>query len=308
MFRRPALAFTTAFLFACSAVSMSAEELVSSQLHFREVENGSYTFDTGILKGVLRQSGKSTGLIPVIYKKNGQVLAAGEGLFNHYRVFTHGKRYGYGARRWPSEATLLKDGSVEIFWPPTPDRPFELRANYRWVAPDTIDLVTTVRAQKKLDSFEVFLASYYDKAFTESLVWALNDSDKQTPTGFISAKRELGDWLAFPRDMQALKVIGDGRWELEPHPLEWTMMPNFDKPLAIRRDPRSGLTVVVMTQRDDCFGIFTPYGEEKHFSNYLSLFGYDIEAGKIAGAHSRLLVWFNLWSQGSKLRPTFSDG
>jgi hypothetical protein len=67
-------------------------------------------------------------------------------------------------------------------------------------------------------------------------------------------------------------------------------VPSFARPLAIRRDPRSGLTVIVMTQRDDCFGIFTPYGEEKHISNYMSLFGNDIEAGETASARSRLVV------------------
>jgi hypothetical protein len=48
--------------------------------------------------------------------------------------------------------------------------------------------------------------------------------------------------------------------------------------------------VIVMAQRDDCFGVFTPYGEEKHYSNYLSFFGHDIEAGESALAHSRLVV------------------
>jgi hypothetical protein len=45
-----------------------------------------------------------------------------------------------------------------------------------------------------------------------------------------------------------------------------------------------------MAKPEDCFGMFTPYGEEKHYSNYLSLFGYDIEAGETAIAHCRLLV------------------
>ena len=85
-------------------------------------------------------------------------------------------------------------------------------------------------------------------------------------------------------------MIDDGRWDLEPHPLEWTMMPNFALPLAIRRDPDSKLTVIVMAQRDDCFGVFTPYGEERHYSNYLSFFGHDIEVGESARALSRLVV------------------
>jgi hypothetical protein len=48
-----------------------------------------------------------------------------------------------------------------------------------------------------------------------------------------------------------------------------------------------------MAERDDCFGVFTPYGEESHFSNYLSLFGRDIEAGDAAIARSRLVVLSN---------------
>ena len=67
-------------------------------------------------------------------------------------------------------------------------------------------------------------------------------------------------------------------------------MPNYARPLMIRRDTLSELTVIMMTRRDDCFGICTPYGEEKHYSNYMSLFGYDIEAGKTVMARSRLVV------------------
>jgi hypothetical protein len=85
-------------------------------------------------------------------------------------------------------------------------------------------------------------------------------------------------------------VISDGRWDLGSSPLEWTMMPDFALPLAIRRDTSSGITVIVMSQHDDCFGIFTPYGEEKHISNYLSLFGNDIEAGETVSVCSRLVV------------------
>jgi hypothetical protein len=228
--------------------------------------------------------------VPVIYTADGSAITTGEGLFNHYRVFTHGKRYGYGARRWPSAAELHTDGSVEVLWPAVPDRPFDLRATYSWTAPNAVDLVTVVHAETKLEAFEVFLASYFGPVFTDSRVWASRDPRGGLKAGFVSADRELGEWLAFPRDERAAEVIGDGRWALEPHPLEWTLMPNFARPLATRRDPRSGIVVIVMTQRDDCFGVFTPYGEEKHISNYMSLFGRDIEAGEIASARSRLVV------------------
>ena len=147
-----------------------------SNLQFTQNEDGSISFDTGALQGVLRGGGKSNGLVPVIYTADGAgsgtALTGGEGLFNHYRVFTLCKRYGYGARRWPSTAELHADGSVEVFWEATDERPFELSGTYSWVAPNTIDLVTTVRAQEKLAAFEVFLASYYQPPFIDSRVWA----------------------------------------------------------------------------------------------------------------------------------------
>ena len=261
-----------------------------SNLQFLQSEEGSFTFDTGVLKGVLRQQGRSIGLVPVTYTADDSEITGGEGLFNHYRVFTYGKRYGYGARRWPSTAELHSDGSVEVCWPATSERPFELRGTYRWVAPNTIDLVTVVRAEAKLEAFEVFLASYYQPPFIDSRVWATRDPRGGDKEGFVSADEELGIWLAFPRDKQGADVIDDGRWDLEPHPLDWTMMPNYALPLAIRRSPSSGLTIIVMAQRDDCFGIFTPYGEERHYSNYLSFFGHNIEPGESASARSRLVV------------------
>jgi hypothetical protein len=272
------------------SMASAAEEPAVAPPRFERGESGSFTFDTGVLRGVLRQAGRSTGLVPVTYTASGTTITTGEGLFNHYRVFTRGTRYGYGARRWPSRAELRVDGSVEVLWPVTPDRPFELRATYSWVGPGTVDLATLVRAEAKLQAFEVFLASYFDAAFTDSRVWASRDPRGGGEPGFVAADRELGDWLAFPRDEPAAEVIGDGRWALEPHPVEWTLMPSFARPLMIRRDDLSGLTVVLMTRAEDCFGVFTPYGEEPHFSNYMSLFGRDLEPGESARARSRLVV------------------
>lgn len=278
------LAFSV-LVFATSFVSAGDQVL-----RFWEGKGGSFTFDTGVLSGVLRLEGKSIGLVPVTWVEDGSSMSAGEGFFNHYRVFTRGVRYGYGARRWPSTGELRDDGSVEVAWPSTSDRPFALKSTYTWVRPDTIDVVTTVHAETRLEAFEVFLASYYPAGFIESLVWGSRDPRGRGRKGFVSADRELGEWLAFPRDDGAKGVIDDGRWDLGSSPLLWTMMPEFALPLAVRRDPGSDLTVISMAHPADCFGVFTPYGEDKHYSNYLSLFGYDIEAGETASAHARLVV------------------
>jgi hypothetical protein len=265
----------------------------SHKLFFSKGENNEFTFQTGELSGVFRLEGASIGLVPVLFGQDRLSITNGEGLFNHYRVFTRGKRYGYGARRWPSTAELQADGSADVFWPDTTDRPFELSATYRWVTPNTLDVTTTVQAVEKLEAFEVFLASYYTPGFTDSRVWASEDPREGGKAGFVSADRELGEWLAFPRDHQAAEVIEDGRWELGSSPLDWTLMPPYQLPLAFRRDVHTGTTVVVMAEEHECFGIFTPYGEEKHYSNYLSLFGYDVEAGETVSALTRLVVLSN---------------
>lgn len=265
----------------------------SANLRFVQGEDGAFHFDSGVLKGELRHQGESIGLVPVTYTADGAEITGGEGLFNHYRVFTRGHRYGYGARRWPSMAELHDDGSVEVIWPVTEERAFELRGTYHWVSPNTLDLVTFIHAESKLEAFEVFLASYYQPPFTDSRVWASHDPRGGDEAGFVSAEEALGLWQAFPRDEHAAAVINDGRWDMEPHPLDWTMLPNYALPLAIRRDPNTGLTVVVLAQRDGCFGIFTPYGQEKHYSNYMSFFGHDIAAGASASVRSRLVVLSN---------------
>ncbi len=266
---------------------------VDASLRFVPGESGSFTFDTEVVKGVLRQSGKSIGLVPVTYKKGDCSIAVGEGLFNHYRVFTKDKRYGYGARRWPSTAELTKDGSVEVVWPVTADRPFELKATYTWVAPNVLDLTTIVNASEKLEDFEVFLASYYEHSFIDSRVSTNKDTKGVENRGYIANKQEYGEWQAFPRDDPARGIINDGRWELEPHPLAWTIMPNYDRPLVVRHDPTTGITVLAMAKRKDCFGVFTPYDQEKHISNYFSLFGYDIDPGETVSVLSRFVILSN---------------
>ena len=135
-----------------------------------------FTFDTGVLKGKLRAGGKSTGLSSVVHLPTGLTIDSSMGLLSHYRVFSAKKRYGTAAWDWPSEATLGGDGSVEVRWSSADDRPFELRAVYRWAAPDTLDLETSVQAKTNLAKFESFLASYFADGFTNSCVFVRSNS------------------------------------------------------------------------------------------------------------------------------------
>jgi hypothetical protein len=104
------------------------------------------------------------------------------------------------------------------------------------------------------------------------------------------ASREAGIWLAFPRDTAAVAILQDGRWKLEPHPVDWVIQPRLTYPLGLRRAPAPGLTGLLMAPPKDCFAVLTPYETEPHYSTYLSLFGSDIAAGATVRARSRLIL------------------
>lgn len=248
--------------------------------------NGEFTFDTGVLRGKLRAGGKSLGLSSVVHIPTGTVLDRSMGLFSHYRLFTTGQRYGGGVWDMPSRATLRADGSVEMTLPNAPDRPFEMRAIYRWYDAATLDLETVVKAERDLPGFEVFLASYFAPQFTNALIFATTGSEPQ----FRRAERSVAYWQMFVRDDAGVSMSKDGRWTFPPYPVEWTVCGRLGQPLAIRRAPELKLDAVLMAPAGDCFAIATPYETEAHYSMYLSLFGREIKAGETARAQSRLAL------------------
>lgn len=283
-------------LFAVAAVVMSyaaAEE--SADNGFTSSGPEGYRFDTGQLRGVLRHEGKSFGLSSFIHTPSGTRLDGMHyGVFSHYRVFTANKRYGHGAWDWPSTSKLLPDGGVAVHWPAAPDRPFEMRAVYRWTAPDTLDLETSVTAQQDLPGFESFLASYMHQDFAASSVYVKNMPGADDKSGFATTKRARGHWQMFPREKDLVPLIQDGRWTQPPHPVAWTIRQDLAAPIGIRRNPKKGLCVIMMAPPEDCYAMATPHAGEGHFSLYLSLFGRLVKAGETATAHARLVIGTSL--------------
>jgi hypothetical protein len=256
-------------------------------LRFKSAGGGEFEFNTGVLAGKLRAEGKSVGLLPVVHLATGATLTRSMGLAGHYRVFSANQRYGEGAWYWPSEAKLLEDGAVEVHWPTAEDRPFEIWAVYRLSGPATLDVETRVGAQAELRDFESFLASYFSDRFRSAQVYARGSEDKPA---FLPADERHGVWQMFPRDGDALRLIHDGRWKIEPHPVDWAIRPALAQPVAVRRDERSGITAVLMAPPEDCFAVATPHQTEPHFSLYLSLFGRTLKAGEEARARARLMI------------------
>jgi hypothetical protein len=266
-----------------------AEDRASSKLAFTRAASGLH-FDTGVLKGTLGENGKSLGLRPVTHVAANVQMAGAFGILSPYRMLTSDARFGTAARDWASKAELLADGAASVHWSPDEIHPLEMTGVYRGAADDTLDLRLTVKPQRDLRRFELFLASYFN-GFPAALAYAPQPAaENRRPPPFTEAVKARGDWQTFPRDAAAAAIYGDGRWARPPNPVTWKMMPRLAAPLALRRDAQSGLAAVLMSRPGDCFAVSMPYGEEGHRSVYLSLFGGDLKAGQAASAAARLVI------------------
>jgi len=261
-----------------------------STLAFTVNQDGGYEFDTGLLRGRLREAGKGLGLSSAMHVPTGTKLNGAHGILSYYRVFTTNKRYGTAAWSWPSSSKLLPDGAVQVTWPEADDRPFQMVAVYRFDDDSTLDVETIVKASENLSKFEVFLASYFHESFPLPQVFVTPDAKIVGKRIFMKAKKSFGDWQMFPRNYDVVPIIRDGRWQKEPNPVDWKIMPLIAKPIALRRGSKAAPTAILMAPPDDCFAIATPYEGEGHYSMYFSLFGRDIKAGQTARARLRLVV------------------
>lgn len=273
---------------AAPATRAAAAEAPAAGLAFTAA-GAEFHFDTGALRGTLREGGRSLGLRPVLEGAAGTPVAGAFGLFSPYRLLTADARFGPAAWDWASQAKRLPDGAAQVQWRPDAEHPLEITAVYRWTAPGTLDFQATVKPQRDVRKFELFLASYFN-GFPSSLVYVAECPEAGGKPGFLEARQAAGVWQAFPRDAEAAKIIGDGRWTRPPNPVDWKLMPRLAAPLALRRDAKSGLAAVLMAPAQDCFAVSTPFGEEGHRSVYLSLFGRDLKAGEAASARARLVI------------------
>ena len=279
--------YVVAVLCAVAGAAWTAEQPLT-KLGFT-TEGKEFRFDTGLVRGSLRPQGKSLGLTPVVDCASGTTISGAYGLVSHYRLLDAEARYGGGAWDWASTARLLPDGAVEAAWTADEGHPFDMKAVYRWTAPGTLDVTTSVTPKKDLSRLEVFLASYF-VGFPASFVYVKPCPETEGKPGFLEAKKSFAVWQMFPRDDAAAKVIGDGRWKRPPNPVDWKVMPPLAGPLAMRRNAKAGMVALVMAPPDDCFAVATPHSEEGHGSLYLSLFGRDVKAGETVAARSRLVV------------------
>lgn len=275
---------------ASCAVGETVKQEKSGSLVFTRAADGGYAFDTGVLRGRLEPGKRTLGLSSVVHVPSGTKLDGSHGILSYYRVFTTNKRYGHAAWDWPCDSKVLPGGELQVYWPGEEDHPFEIFATYRWVDESTLDLETVVKAEEDLKDFEVFLASYLDKAFGVPSAYVNRDAEAVGMRGFLKAKKSFGPWQMFPRDADVMSMIQDGRWTKEPNPVAWTIMPPLEGAVCMRRGVGHDLSVVLMSPPEDCFAISMPYEGEGHNSLYMSLFGRDVKAGQKAKARCRLVT------------------
>jgi len=280
-------------------VALSATAAEPSKLAFQPGEKGYYPFDTGVLRGKVRLDGKAQGICSLVYVPTETELAKPPGLLSYYRVFSTNKRYAAAVRDWPLEAKLLPDGVLQVIFPAAEEHPLEVRGVFRWLAPDTLDLETTVIVQQAMPQFELFLSNYVGKGFDGLVYVKPNRLAKQEPPGLLRADwcpLVDGNYWMFPRDLRAAGIIYDGRWEYPPNPVQWAVSRYLAGPLGVRRDAASGLSVLLVAPPADCFALALPYNKTppdnvaNHGSLYLSLFGGDLAAGETAHARCRIVI------------------
>ncbi|NQT17858.1 MAG: hypothetical protein HQ582_34210 [Planctomycetes bacterium] len=263
-------------------------------------EGGFYTFDTGVLRGRVRLNGKSQGITEVVHCPSETSMAAGgrlPGLMSYYRIFSGDTRFGHAARDWPTTVEVRDDGALEVFWPAADEHPLEMTALYRFRRPDTLDVTTTVKPLVDMPAFEVFLSSYYEKAF-RARVYVKPDGEPDAVPRFVPIDRTpdaAGGYVMFPRDELGLRLIRDGRWTVPPSPVDWDVIRWLAAPLVMRRDESTGLAALMMSPPEDCFAISSSWNPTSpdaggYRSLYLSFYGRDLKAGQTARARSRLVV------------------
>ncbi len=299
--RFTSLLISTLFLAGTSA---SAEP---PNLAFTAAGEGLYDFDTGVLEGRLKLGGKYQGLYPLIDVKTGTELVHPPGVFSFYRVLTTNRRYGKSARDWPTQTKLLSDGAVEVYWPGTDEHPLEMTGVYRWTAPDTLDLQTTVKPQHNMPDFELFMSSYFGRGFLASVYLRADGKEQSEFVPIDRTPDSRGGYVMFPKNQKSLDMIRDGRWTFPPSPVKWDARRWLAAPLVIRRDAKLGLTAAMMCPPADCFAVSSPWNPPTpeaggYRSLYLSLFGQDLEANQTAGVRCRLIVSRNLSDDDAILR------
>lgn len=268
--------------FLWNALILSPCSAAGQKLSFHFDGGNNLTFDTGVVKGAIVKDGTGEALRPISFVDPDVPIDDNHGLLMPYRFLTPQRRYGFGAWEWERTGKILESGAAEFRWLGTSDRPFNLSAIYDWKTDDTLDFVIQYTPLVDMDKFELFVGSYFQK-FTDVKVYARDGGGRRA--GFIPVDPQTPGNQFFPRGDDVLSMINDGRWTFPPYPQPVVIRPTYAAPIGIKREPKSGATVLMMAPPDDCFAI-TAMGS---WAMYLNFFGKDVKKGQTLVGHARLV-------------------
>lgn len=275
----------------CTLYSVSAADTPNAKLAFKEDGTGNLVFNTGIIKGSMQKDGQGGTLKPISFIEPNLQIDRNHGLLVPYRFLTPQKRYGFGSWEWPRTGKVLNDGSAELSWASSGDRPFSFGVLYKWKSVDTLDATITFTPDTNLDKFELFLGSYFAN-FSKAKAYVKDAGNGKA--GFVEAAKDKGGMQLFPASDEVMPMIKDGRWTYPPYPNNWSFRQAIAAPLGMRQEPKSGATVVIMASPDDCFAVSMSQQEANLGAFYVSLFGKDVKKGQTLTGHVRLVFGLNI--------------
>jgi hypothetical protein len=278
--------FSVTFLCRLLWAAVPPAAPAEAKLAFTEDPAGNLVFDTGVVKGSVKKEGLSDALKSVTYLEPQVPIDQGHGLLTPYRFLTPTKRYGVGSWEWQRRGRLLDDGSIALRWDAADERPFVVTAVYRWRSADTLDMTVYFKPHVDLEKFELFIGSYF-RQFTKARVYVQEGPDGKP--GFVESAKEKGGMQLYPRSADVLLIVNDGRWKHPPYPNNWAIRPALAAPLGMKRQPTSGVTVLIMAPPEDCFAVSTSAQEAGLGAFYLSLFGKDVQKDQTLKSRPRMV-------------------
>lgn len=258
-----------------------------------------FEFATSQVEGTLRLDGAYHGVTRLVDKASGrQVIDERYSALNLFKLMSVNLMMGQPRQM---ERTMRSGSNwAEVSWPATDAHQGEVVARYQLSSPSSIDVSVTIRAKGRYAAYEVFMSSYFDKAFRPH-VW-LKDRTETSVDLVLPTVNDVfrGTVLVFARDVFAARHCLDGRWERSESGTPVVQMcpvRHYAHCLAFQADAENKLGVVLMAHPRDCYALSTRYHAEQdtdRITSYsafdMSLFGADLLPGDTRTVKVRLAL------------------
>lgn len=193
----------------------------------------------------------------------------------------------------------FRDGEVVYCYEPDPEWQIAMESGFR-VHGNAIDARYTLTAQCHHPEFELFMASYVDSAFGQTLVQARNVAANDGWT-VIDNRRDLwGVWMVFADGAAATRFF-DGRWEfIRDHELEhsFAALYTLERPIMVAYSVLTGAAAVFLSDPRETTLLGGQY-HERDTAHDIAFFGRDLEPGRTVEARVRTLLMPGTTSWGS---------